>query len=197
MKDKTREKLKYLIGRVVRIVSIPPLMAALLIAALALKGVFSEKKSVLMLFLFLCVFPVLAYPISYVVPIWRRNGREAQRAIAFVMTALGYIAGFIYAAFFGKDKTALFIQSVYLFSVIILLVFNKLLKLRASGHGCSVTGPVVIGMAYMGFPGMAVGLILYGIVFWASIVTKRHTVSEFLLGTASCCAAFLIALICR
>jgi hypothetical protein len=82
------------------------------------------------------------------------------------------------------------IYAGYLFSVVIILVSNKVFKVRVSGHACSVSGPLVFSGYFLGSWGIAVGAVCWVAILWASLVMKRHTVKEFLLGTLTCLVAF-------
>ena len=71
----------------------------------------------------------------------------------------------------------------YFMSVIMLIVFNRLLHIRSSGHSCSVSGPDLLLCIFFGakwIPGCAAA---YALIFWASVETKRHTPKEFILGS--------------
>ena len=69
------------------------------------------------------------------------------------------------------------------------LLWNKVFRLRASGHGCSVTGPVLLAGWYLGLPGIVVSALCYVLIFWASVTAKRHKWDEFLGGSVLCFAA--------
>ena len=174
-------------ARVIRILSIPPVMATGLVILLAFKDHnFRDPAEVAMTILFLAVFPVLAYPLSAAIPGVRAKGREGQRNLAFLMTAIGYLLGMFYGIFISKNPSLIMLYGIYLLSVILLLIANKLLRLRASGHGCSVTGPLFFLGYFLGPAGLVAGLTLFGFILWASVVAKRHTVREFISGACIC-----------
>ncbi len=175
-------------ARIIRIISIPPVMVTALIVILSVFrfSVFGEFCQVLLAEIFLAVFPLLAYPLAYVIKPLRKKGREGERETAFVLSLIGYLIGFIYSVASGQSEQLVFIYTVYLISVIALLVVNKIVKVRASGHGCSVTGPCVLFCAAFGARGLIVGAGMYVLVLWASLRTKRHTLKEFLLGSIVC-----------
>lgn len=183
------------VARTVRICSVPPVMVALLVGVLAIcrKSFFTAWPEIVLMLLFLAVFPMLAYPLSIRIPQIRKKGREGQRNLAFVLSGFGYVCGWIYGAFFSPGREQVLIYSIYLISVILLVICNRLLHIRASGHGCSVTGPLVLLCYYFGMKGIAIGALLYGVIFWASIKTGRHTPAQFLLGTAVCLAAWALS----
>ena len=86
------------------------------------------------------------------------------------------------------------ILAAYLISLMLLVLFNKVIKIRASGHACSVTSPLFFATYYFGLGALLPAAVLYATIFWASIVTKRHTVKEFLLGSAVCIVSATMAI---
>ena len=79
----------------------------------------------------------------------------------------------------------------YLISGLLIALFNKVLKIRASGHACGVAGPVALLGCTMGWYAVF-GLPLIAIVFAASLKMKRHTFSELVIG--SLIAVFSVAI---
>lgn len=186
---------KETIAKIIRVLTVPPLMAAALILTMRVSpaGVIDSNTVALLSLLFLAVVPILAYPIAAAIKPLRDKGREGQRNTAFVMSVLGYTAAGVYGALSGLDAQVLFIYGTYFFSVALLLLCNKLLKLRASGHACSVVGPMLLIIYFVGGWAVPICLATYGASFWASVAIKRHTVREYLLGTLCCVLAGVIS----
>ena len=180
----------------IRVISIPPFMVTYLLAGLYLfrEGVFANSGEFIAALLFLAVIPALAYPFAEVVPPLKKGGRPMQRKIAFLFSVIGYIGGFIYALTAGFSKPVLTIFTAYLASLLFLVLFNKVFKIRASGHACSVTSPLFFATYYFGLGALLPAAVLYATIFWASIVTRRHTVKEFILGTAVCIVSATMAI---
>ena len=191
-----KQKLAY----AVRVVSIPPVMVSLLILVLAVfaEGVFGSGLEIAAMLFFLALIPLLAYPLSWLIPGVRRKGREGQRNLAFLLTGAGYVLGWFYGKFFSGNREQILVYTIYLISLLLLLLWNKVFRLRASGHACSVTGPTVLAGWYLGLVGIIVGAVCYLLIFWASVTTKRHQPDEFLGGSVLCFAACGIAwLLCQ
>lgn len=184
-------------AKFIRIVTIPPVMvtALIVILSIARDDIFTSAIDVVMSLIFLVFIPVLAYPLSTLIPKIKEKGREGQRNLAFVLTAIGYVAIWLYGLLSASNKNLLLIFTGYFLSVVILLLLNKLLKIRASGHACSITGPIVFVSYFLGFKGLVIGVATYALIFWASITTKRHTPQEFIFGTATCIVSFIIPLL--
>ena len=183
--------MKQKLAHAVRVVSIPPVMVSLLVLVLAAfaEGFYSSKLELLAMLLFLAVIPLLAYPLSWAIPCVRRKGREGQRNLAFALTAAGYVLGWFYGVFVSRNREQILVYTIYLVSLLLLLLWNKVFRLRASGHGCSVTGPVLLAGWYLGLPGIIVSALCYLLIFWASVTTGRHKWDEFLGGSVLCIAA--------
>ena len=180
----------------IRVISIPPLMVTYLLALLFFfrDGVFATTGEFITALAALAIFPALAYPVAAIVPSLRKGGRPMQRKIAFLFSVIGYIGGFIYAVIAKISKPVLTILAAYLISLMLLVLFNKVIKIRASGHACSVTSPLFFATYYFGLA-LLPAAALYATIFWASIVTRRHTVKEFILGSAVCIVSATMAII--
>ena len=183
--------MKQKLAHAVRVVSIPPVMVSLLVLVLAAfaEGFFASKLECFAMLFFLAIIPLLAYPLSWVIPRVRGKGREGQRNLAFALTAAGYVFGWLYGVFLNGSREQILVYTIYLNSLLLLLLWNKVFRLRASGHGCSVTGPVVLAGYYLGLPGILVSAAVYLMIFWASVTTGRHKWDEFLGGSVLCFAA--------
>ena len=183
------------IAHAVRIVTIPPVMVGiLLVLVFTLRDdVITTAAAMTASLLGLTVLPILAYPVSFAVPALRRKGREGQRTVAMYFSTVGYVAVFVYGLIAEVGVSLMHIYAGYLISVIIILVSNKVFKVRVSGHACSVSGPLVYSGFFLGLWGVVVGAVCWGAILWASLVMKRHTFKEFLLGTLTCLVSFTAA----
>ena len=186
---------KFKLAFAVRVATVPPVMVGILLLLLFLfrKDHFGSPLHMTVSACLLTVLPLVAYPLSMLVPAIRKKGREGQRSLAMYLSAAGYLAVFVYGLIARVGNGLLHIYAGYLFSVIIILITNKLLHIRVSGHACAVSGPMVYAACYLGWWSLAVGAVLWGAILWASLVMKRHTVKEFLLGTATCLVAFAVS----
>ena len=183
------------IAHAVRIISIPPVMVGILLTLVfTLRGdVITTAADMAVSLLGLTVLPILAYPVSFAVPSIRKKGREGQRSLAMYFSTVGYVSVFVYGLLTEVGTGLMHIYAGYLFSVIIILVSNKVFKVRVSGHACSVSGPLVYSGFFLGAWGIVVGAVCWCAILWASLVMKRHTLGEFLLGTLTCLVAFTSA----
>lgn len=172
-------------AKTIRVLTVPPVMALLLVAVFWSRF-FTGREAPLTL-LCLCIVPTLAY-------LFVRD-RDRQRRLAFILSGVGYVAGFILSIVMNFGQIPRLILTTYLISVLILTFFNQVLKIKASGHACGIAGPIAVYVFLLGGWSIPVGLAVYAASFWASVCLKRHTVREFLLGTSASLLAFLISVL--
>lgn len=197
--EEKREKGKVLAGvaKAIRVLTVPPVMVAALLSVLLFGAdVFPSVRDFWLTLFFLAAVPVLAYPVATAVPRWRAGGQKMRRKMAFIFSIVGYIAAVATAVLRDAVPNLLYVTVVYLVSVVILTLINLLTPWHASGHACSLMGPLVLATLFIGWYAVPVAMLLYVASFWASVYMKRHTVSEFLLGSlASALSALLCCLI--
>ena len=174
--------------------TIPPMLVTALLSVIFLTrdSVFRGVGDLIAAIICLAVVPTLAYPLQPFVPGFRGRGRSGQRALAFVMSAAGYVAGFLYAFFSGANSEFKFIVTAYLVSVVMLLIFNKLLHFKASGHACGVLGPLLFAVYFMGWAWAFPCTVAAIAVVWSSINLNRHTLKELCLGGMCAMVSFAV-----
>ncbi len=183
-------------AKVLRVITVPPVMALLLI--LFMKFVMQCFPSddlfpFILAIICICVMPTLSYPVSYAVPSLRAKGRDGQRKLAFVFSVTGYLAGDIISHIMRYGGYVQVLFSTYMISVLFLIFFNKIIKKKASGHACGTAGPIAFLIGTVGGWMILPMVILYILALWSSLRLKRHTPSEFILGSVSSVAAFIIS----
>ena len=190
----SKKPLHLTVAHIVRIVSVPPVMVGILLVLLFTlrEDVFATPVEFVASLCGLTVLPILAYPVSAVIPALRKKGREGQRSLAMYFSTVGYVAVFAYGLIAHVGTGLMHIYAGYLFSVVIILVGNKVFKVRISGHACSVSGPLVYSGYFLGIWGIIVGVACWGAILWASLAMKRHTFKEFILGTLTCLVSFAV-----
>ena len=184
---------KKIIAKAVRVITIPPLLVLSLLTLIyfvnddAFRGLFDYLAAVICL----AIIPSLAYVLQPILPKFKDRGRNGQRELAFIMSTVGYITGFVYAIVSGAPAHFKFIITAYLVSVVLLLIFNKLLRQKASGHACGVSGPLLFAVYFLGWEwAIPCALIAVGVV-WSSVFLSRHTPKELMLGSACALTAFV------
>lgn len=173
-------KAKESLAKIVRVVSVLPIMVSILIIALILgrPDLFDYRMEASLMILLLGIVPIIAYPIQMTVPSLKNTGRDGQRKLAFIFSLAGYTSAFIWAIVSKVNRQILLICLTYFISVIVLTVFNKV----ASGHACSVTSPLFFLVYYVDWKFIFPSLIIAALVAWSSVYLKRHTKTQLLVG---------------
>lgn len=113
--------------------------------------------------------------------------------LAFIFCLLAYTFLYIYGLCFSVSHRLLFVYECYLFSFLLLAAVNVFCHVRASGHACGTTGPLLLAGCLAGWQWIIPFFVVFLLVIWASVTLQRHAVEEFLLGSACCVGGFLIA----
>ena len=118
--------------KIIRVATVPPIMAATLFIVLGAFGVTTLIDSLLGIF-FIGILPILSYPLQRFIPYYKDKGREGQRNLAIVFSVIGYIVGCVLALIFNAPlNTVVFIYLDYLLSGLLIAIFNKLFHLKTS-----------------------------------------------------------------
>ena len=183
------------IAKAIRVVTIPPVFVGLLLIGCLVRygRDFAAPWLFAAVFFFQVLAPTLAYPIQLLVPRLRGQGREGQRRLAFILTAVGYTLSFIFSLVFSASKELLFITAAYFSAALLLAVVNKFSKVKASGHACSSIGTMACIIRFFGPLSIAPCVLVGAATMWASLKLGRHTAAEFILGAAIGVAAFFIS----
>lgn len=181
-------------AKVIRIITTPPIFAALLctLLHLLLPESFASALHYALALCFLTVLPMLAYPVASLVPALRRKGRDGQRNLALVFSVLGYIGGFVMAVGFGGAAVEKVMFGTYLFSGVSLAVCTAL-HLKASGHTCGCSGPIAL-LAIFVSPWFLLGYLLLTPIVWASRRLGRHSTAQLVVGAV---IPVVMLLLCR
>ena len=186
------------LSKAVRVITVAPLMALLLLTILYLRdpALFDGVLNFILSVVFLTGFPLLAYPLQPLFPAFRDKGREGQRTLAIYFAVAGYIGGCLSAAALRAPEGVLTIFLCYLASGTLVLLSNKLLHFRASGHACGVTGPLLL-LLYFGQLAGFFGIPLLALVWVSSIAMKRHTAAQLVGGTAIPVLSLILAVLIK
>jgi len=185
-------------AHVIRILTAPPFMTGALLAVLGLlrKDLFSDPINMIAAWIGLVILPLLAYPLQRFIPGFKDRGREGQRNLAFVFTLIGYTGCFLYGLWNAVGGFRM-LYSVYFFTIVILCILNRLLRIKASGHSASAVSPLVFSAVCVNIAACLCFALIFALSLWASLVSKRHRPSELLAGIAAFAVSFLIGLLFR
>jgi hypothetical protein len=169
---------------VIRVVTVAPIMALVMLLILYIKNplFFGDTLTFILTVLFLVVLPLLAYPLQPLIKPYKDKGRDGQRTLAIIFAVAGYILGCISAFIFHAPRDVFTIYLSYFLSGLLVMLINKLLHFRASGHACGITGPFML-LVYFGQPvGYFIGVPVLIISWLSSLYMKRHTTAQFVAG---------------
>ena len=171
--------------KIIRRFTVPLVFAAalLIIISIAYPHALGNPWHLLGGLFFLTVLPTLAYPLQRYIPKFKDRGREGQRSLAMIFSFLGYLFGTVIAFLFSAPVALKIIYLEYLFCGIAMLLFNKLFKIKASGHACGIVGPVILLLYFKLYIPAIIGAALIIPVYISSIKTKQHTVSQLIGGS--------------
>lgn len=193
----TNLMIKERIAKIIRIVSVPPIMVSIFILILAFNksDIFRNPAEIIIMIVLLGFVPALAYVLSGLVPKVKEQGREGQRKLAFVTNLVGYSVALLWAVFTNVGKELLLICLTYFLSVVFLTICNKGFHFRASGHASSFTGPLILLVYFLGWKVIIAVLIIAVLIVWASVYLKRHTIKELVGGILVNIIAFIFSII--
>lgn len=182
--------MKDTLAKAVRIATVPPVMvtALILILTFACSGVVKSGVEAGAAIVCLGVLPVLAYPLQGLFPSWRSRGREGQRKLAFLFSLIGYTLALLFGIAAKAGRAMMLVFWTYFISVLLLTLCNAVIKVRASGHMCSVAAPMLLLVYFLDWRAAVPCALLFGLVAWSSVMLKRHTTGEVVLG--SCVGGF-------
>ena len=170
--------------KIIRVITVTPVVTiGMLLTFFVLRPkIFPNMFYLVLTFFFLSVMTLIAYPLQKILPGWKEKGRDGQRMFALYLGTVGYLLGFMVNLIIPSTKGLDVIYGIYALSVVILFVFNKLIKIKASGHIGGLTC-IMLLFVYFGLyiPAFIVGLIMVPVIV-SSIRMRRHTPKEFLCG---------------
>ena len=172
--------------KITRILTLAPLLAIFSLTAIALmkNGVFPTVWHYIYTVAFLGILPLLAYPAQKITPYFKDKGRSGQRLLAMIFAVAGYVLSVVVNIFTSCTADMWLISLEYLISGVLILFFNKVLKIKISAHGCGSAGPIFL-LLYFGLivPALIMGVITV-LAYVSSIKAKHHTVPQLVGGSA-------------
>lgn len=167
-----------------RILTTAPFMAMLLFTLLYVLDphTMTDLSHYVCSLVFFTLLPLLAYPLSVMLPQLRQKGRPAQRKLAILFSVIGYLAGILYLILAGGTPAEWMIYLTYAISGAAIALSSFLFHFKASGHACGVSGPAAMLAYWLGTPWL-LSYVLLAAVFWASLKMERHTVAQLAAGS--------------
>lgn len=173
-------------AKIIRVVTVPPVFAALLTTILYIAmgdAAFANRFHYAEAVFSLSLLPVVPYALCAVIPTLKKRGRKFERTVALIFSVTGYFMGAAFAFFGGGVQVEKVMFATYLCSGLLLAILSFIFKYRASGHACGVAGPVAMLTAYLGAAFLPAALLLVPIGI-SSVRLGRHTVLQVIIGSA-------------
>lgn len=186
--------MKYKVAKIISLVTVVPVIAFLtiLLSFLCRTRCFGGIGWFIYSIVFLTIMPILAYPVHRIIPASREQGRKGERRLAFIFAVISYVLGTLFTFLFGAPIIVKKIFMAYLLSGVFLSFVNKVLKIKASGHACGVSGPITLLVNILG-SNMLWLFLLMPVVYWSRINLGRHNIVELILGTIVGIVSTLVA----
>lgn len=182
----------------IRKITIPSVFAIvfLLVTYFLQTALIGSPLNLILGIFFLGILPMLGYPLQKYIPYFKDKGRDGQRYLAMIFSAAGYLLGILSAFLTNAPSALLAVYTEYLLCGIAILVVNKLFHLKASGHSCGISGPVLLFLYFKMYLSAIIGTIFIIPVIVSSIKTKRHTAKQLFGGIAiAFCCMVIVSLI--
>lgn len=187
---------KKVIAKAISVLTLVPVIAAVVVTWLfiSMRESFESIWWYIYSLVFLTIIPISAYPLKYLFPSIKQQGRKGERKLAFIMGVIGYTLGTIFCFILNSPCIVRKIFLAYLFSGLVLSFVNKVVNLKASGHACGISGPLTLLIYFSGWHTIWT-LIILPIVYWARKQLGRHTLKELIVGTLVGIFSTILALI--
>jgi hypothetical protein len=183
----TIAKRRRLVGEIFSQLLNVPVMTGLLLTFLYFHLPVSEPRRLTgycWAILFLCLIPLSS--LLFYIP-GKTHDREAvyhrQRVASFILMLVSYPIGAVVLYLIQAPKIFQSMALVYSLVTLGLIIFNRFIRYKASGHAAGVAGPVA-AMIYL-FGWIATPLLaLLPLVAWARVAAKGHDAWQTVVGGA-------------
>ena len=103
-------------------------MAAIMLTVffLFMPEIFQSAVMYMLSLFFLGILSLLAYPLQKYIPAYKNKGRDGQRSLAMLFAVSGYLLGITAGLLSHAPKENILIYLEYLFSGMIILLFNRI-----------------------------------------------------------------------
>ncbi len=183
-------------AKLLRALTVPPVMALLLITILYIglgETAFASPAHYLAAVFALTLLPVLPYPLCAAIPALKRKGRKLERSLAIAFSLLGYVLGLALALLGGGTLIEKILFLTYTISGALTGIMTFVFKYKTSGHACGASAPFVM-LAISLSPWWLLGCFMLIPIFNASLRLGRHTLGQLFAGSCVSVAALFIAL---
>ncbi len=184
MQDNKRT-IKQIIGEVFSQLLNVPVLSGLLATYLYLRLPSTEPNALsgyLWTLLFISLIPLCS--LFFYIPVHNEETQKTvhrQRVASFVFMLVSYPIGWLVLAQIGAPRIFVAVAATYTFVTLGLVIFNLLLRYKASGHAAGVSGPVATMIYIYGVIATPL-LMLLPLVTWARLAAKGHNFWQTVVG---------------
>jgi hypothetical protein len=132
--------------------------------------------------LFLCVIPLCS--LFFYIPFRKEETPvtiRRQRIASFVIMLVSYPVGWLVLALIHAPNIFTAVAATYTFVTLGLIIFNLLLRYKASGHAAGVSGPVAVMIYIYGLAATPL-LVLLPLITWARLAAEGHNLWQTIVG---------------
>jgi hypothetical protein len=119
---------------------------------------------------------------------------KRQRTASFILMIISYPIGFIVLKLINAPRIFEAIAVNYTLITLGLIIFNLILRYKASGHAAGVAGPVAAMFYFFGFPAAPL-VALIPLTIFARVASKGHDLWQLLVGALMSISITVIVLI--
>lgn len=184
MKENKRT-IKQIVGEVFSQLLNVPVLSGLLATYLYLRLPSTEPNALsgyLWTLLFISFIPLCS--LFFYIPVHNEETQKTvhrQRVASFVFMLVSYPIGWLVLAQIGAPRIFVAVAATYTFVTLGLVIFNLLLRYKASGHAAGVSGPVATMIYIYGVIATPL-LMLLPLVTWARLAAKGHNFWQTVVG---------------
>ena len=120
-------------AKIIRVVTVPPVFAALLTTILYVAmgdAAFANRFHYAEAVFSLSLLPVVPYALCAVIPALKKRGRKFERTVALIFSVTGYFMGAAFAFFGGGVQVEKVMFATYLCSGLLLAILSFIFKYR-------------------------------------------------------------------
>jgi hypothetical protein len=119
---------------------------------------------------------------------------KRQRTASFVLMIISYPVGFVVLRLVNAPRIFEAIAVNYTLITLGLIIFNLVLRYKASGHAAGVAGPVAAAMFFLGIPAAPLAALIPLTIF-ARMAAKGHDIWQLVTGAVMSISITVLVLI--
>lgn len=183
--EKKKATAKQIVGEVFSQLLNVPVLSGLLVTYLYFRLPQGEPNALsgfLWALLFISLIPLCS--LFFYIPVHNEETQKTvhrQRVASFVFMLVSYPIGWLVLAQTQAPRIFTAVAATYTFVTLGLVIFNLLLRYKASGHAAGVSGPVATMIYIYGIIATPL-LVLLPLVTWSRLAAKGHSFWQTVVG---------------